>query len=687
MKKSLIYNLLMALGAVVIITYFYPRVDPTDFKAETGKPWGYAKLIAPFDIPINPSAERMQAVEDSLERSFVPIFVRDADMPEPIITTLVAQWGQDDNPSAFEKEMRDRTIKYIKDTYLRNEVITNDFMEQVRQGMLPMVRVVSGREVSKEPTHTGSFISIRQVADNMPKSLSADTSAARQWMRQNGIEELLQPNLDYDLEATNIRRDEERNELSFKMGAVVSGVIMKGETVIERGQVISEQDYTNLMTYRQMLIDEQSKASHSSLLLWVGQGLYVILIITALLCYINFTAADVWEDWRKMLFIMLGITLMFVVAIVLNDHISYGAFIAPYALITVLMTVFYSVPLSLFASMMLILLAAGAVDQPLELMAIETMAVVGAAYSQRELTKRSQMLRTGAFVLAASLLAYVAVEFMRNGSTVGLSWRMLWYLTASALLTMPAYILMVAIERAFGFVSVVTLVELTDTNNPVLRELSQECPGTFQHAMAVSNLATDAALRIGANEPLVRAGALYHDIGKLSNPNFFTENQNGVNPHDALPPEQSARVIIGHVTDGLHRANKIGLPQVVKDFILQHHGRGQAKYFYFNACKANPGVEIDPAPYTYPGPNPQTRETSLLMMADSVEAASRSLPEHTTEAITALVNKIIDGQIADGLHSESTLEFRDVPLIKAAFIKRLSTIYHARVKYPDKPKS
>lgn len=687
MKKSLIFNLLMAVCAVAAITYFYPRVDKTDFKCETGRPWSYPKLIAPFDIPINPSAERMQAVEDSLERSFAPIFVRDSDMPEPIITTLVAQWGQKDATSAEEKEMRARAVKYLKDTYLRNEIITNDFMDQVRQGMLPTVRVVSGRQVSKEPTNTGSFISIRQVADEMPKNLSADTSAARQWMRDNGIEELLQPNLDYDLEATNIRRDEERNELSFKMGAVVSGVIVKGETVIERGQVLSEQDYTNLMTYRQMLIEEQASSSGSALLLWLGQALYVILIIVALLCFINFTAPDVWADRRKMLFILMGITLMFVVSTLLNTHIGYGAFIAPYALLTVLMTVFFSVPLSLFSSMMLILLAAGAVDQPLELVAIESMAVVGAAYSQRELSKRSQMLRTGAFVLIASLLAYVAVELMRNGTTVGLNWRMLWYLTVSALLTTPAFILMVAIERAFGFVSVVTLVELTDTNNPTLRELSQECPGTFQHAMAVSNLATDAAIRIGANEPLVRAGALYHDIGKLSNPNFFTENQNGVNPHDALPPEQSARVIIGHVTDGLQRANKIGLPQEVKDFILQHHGRGQAKYFYFNACKANPGVEVDPTPYTYPGPNPQTRETSLLMMADAVEAASRSLPEHTTEAITALVNKIIDGQIADGLHSESTLEFRDVPLIKAAFIKRLSTIYHARVQYPDKPKA
>lgn len=223
-------------------------------------------------------------------------------------------------------------------------------------------------------------------------------------------------------------------------------------------------------------------------------------------------------------------------------------------------------------------------------------------------------------------------------------------------------------------------------NNPLLRKLSEECPGTFQHSMAVSTLATDAAIKIGANEQLVRAGALYHDIGKMNNPNFFTENQRGVNPHDALPPERSAQIVIQHVADGLQRADKAGLPTVIKDFIREHHGAGRAKYFYYTYCNAHPDEEVDPAPFTYPGPNPRTRETSLLMMADAVEAASRSLPDHSPTAITELVNKIIDGQIADGLHSDSTLSFRDVKVIKQEFVKRLITLYHSRVAYPKAPK-
>ena len=274
-----------------------------------------------------------------------------------------------------------------------------------------------------------------------------------------------------------------------------------------------------------------------------------------------------------------------------------------------------------------------------------------------------------------------------NGSFDGFTWRMVAILVVNAALTSMAYILMFAVERVFGFISVVTLVELADINAPLLMRLSNECPGTFQHSIAVSNLASDAAARIGANVQLVRAGALYHDIGKLANPAFFTENQHGVNPHDALPPERSAAIVVNHVNDGLQLAERAGLPELIRSFIREHHGKGVAKYFYLTYCKAHPDEDVDKAPFEYPGPNPRSRETSVLMMADAVEAASRSLQTHTREAIAELVNRIIDGQIADGLHNESSLAFKDVQTIKDAFIKRLMTIYHSRIAYPTAPKS
>lgn len=303
--------------------------------------------------------------------------------------------------------------------------------------------------------------------------------------------------------------------------------------------------------------------------------------------------------------------------------------------------------------------------------------------SIKELSRRSQLVRTALLVMVSYVIAYTAVELIHSTEFSRASLRMLGYFAVNAVFISFAYVVIFVIEKFFGFTSKVTLVELSDTNSPLLRELSEECPGTFQHSMSVSNLAAAAAQRIGANTQLVRAGALYHDVGKINNPAFFTENQHGVNPHDALSPEQSARIVIGHVTDGLRRAEKAKLPTPIKNFISEHHGTGKARYFYNTWCNTHPGETPDESLFTYPGPNPQSRETSILMMADAVEAASRSLTDHSPEAIAALVNRIIDYQISEGLHNESTLSFRDVLLIKDTFASRLRTMFHSRVSYPE----
>ena len=330
-----------------------------------------------------------------------------------------------------------------------------------------------------------------------------------------------------------------------------------------------------------------------------------------------------------------------------------------------------------------VLLCAVAASYPLEFVSVEMVAGTFVLFSLRDLSRRSQLLRSALVGFVAYVASYVGFELMMAGTLGALSWRLIGYFGINAVLISFAYILIFVVEKLFGLVSTVTLVELSDINNHTIRELSRECPGTFQHSMAVSNLATEAAHRIGANVQLVRAGALYHDIGKIDNPAFFTENQYGVNPHDALTPVQSAGIIVRHITDGLRRAEKIKLPKAVRDLIAQHHGRGRAKYFYTMECRNHPDSEVDPAPFTYPGPNPQTREASVLMMADSVEAASRSLTDHSPEAISNLVNRLIDGQVADGLHNESPLSFRDIKDIKETFISRLRSMYHARVQYPS----
>lgn len=279
------------------------------------------------------------------------------------------------------------------------------------------------------------------------------------------------------------------------------------------------------------------------------------------------------------------------------------------------------------------------------------------------------------------------IKLLNEGDLTTFSWRMIGIFAINCVTLSFAYILNLIIEKVFGFTSTVTLVELSDINTPLLRRLAEEAPGTFQHSMQVSTLASEAARAIGANTQLVRTGALYHDIGKLESPIFFTENQHGVNPHTGLNPETSAQKIISHVTGGLQIAAKAKLPQVIRDFIAEHHGKSVTRYFYNTAVNQNPDKVVDRSKFTYPGPNPRSKETTILMMADSVEAASRSLKDYSPEAISALVDKIITAQESDGLYKNSPISFRDIETIKETFKKRLATIYHSRVVYPEMNKN
>jgi hypothetical protein len=314
---------------------------------------------------------------------------------------------------------------------------------------------------------------------------------------------------------------------------------------------------------------------------------------------------------------------------------------------------------------------------------MELAAGLTAAFSINTLERRSQLLRTALYTFLAYVSSYCVSNLITDGTLAPFEWHIIGAFAINAVVLSFAYFLILIIEKIYGFTSTVTLVELSDINNPLLRRLAEEAPGTFQHSMQVSTLAAEAARAVGANTQLVRTGALYHDIGKLDGPIFFTENQHGVNPHTGLNPETSAHKIISHVTSGLAIAQREKLPQVIRNFISEHHGKSVTRFFYNTAVNENPEGTVDRAKFTYPGPNPQSRETAILMMADSVEAASRSLPEYTPDTINSLVDRIIDTQMADGLFNESPISFRDIQTIKNTFKKRLSTIYHSRVAYPE----
>jgi len=666
MTRQLLRRISIAVTAAVIIVWLYPHLKSHQFIYEQDRPWNYAQLIAPFDIPIHPDSATVRIARDTLDARFVPIYHSDG----AVIDTIV---GQLPSPGT---DYHRRLAALLRQGY-RQGVVDTETMTLIRAGKLPRVRLLDGNVLSE--VSTAKLTSPRDIYAMLDSGIT--DPGLRGYFTGANVHSLLRANVRYDSIESARHYDNEYQTLTADRG-----VIVQGQTIINKGDKISAQDFTNLQTYERMMEDRLTSQNHSNLLMILGQFGYAALLLTLLVLYLHLMSPQVYDNLRAYTFVLALVVLFFVMAVGLNTFIVRGLYLVPMAIVPILVLVFFDGRTALVVSLVTVLLTAPISSFALEFIYLQVCASAAVVFSLQELSRRSQLLRTSALVGVTYIFAYLALELLMNGSFEGFTWRMPLTLACNAMLSLMAYILMFAVERTFGFVSVVTLRELSDINQPLLRELSDKCPGTFQHSMSVSNLVTDAARAMGADEQLMRAGALYHDIGKMANPAFFTENQHGVNPHDTLTPEQSARIVIGHVPEGVRLADRASLPSVIRDFILEHHGAGKAKYFYFMACEQAPeGTAVDPTPYTYPGPNPRTRETSLLMMADAVEAASRSLRDYSRQSITELVDKIINGQIDEGLHSGSTLQMRDIPIIKDAFVKRLMTIYHTRIAYPSAP--
>lgn len=657
--------------ATIVIVWLMPRTSTSTYIYEVNRPWNYKLLTAPFDIPVRMDSVSVAEACDSINRVFVPVYKVDPAIGEQVRTSVGRAMVNVEGVSAATRSKVEAKIREVYASGIVDETTYKDILT----GRLKSVRMVNDNTLVSKPT--AGFRSPIKAYEWLKEQLPGEE--AHYAIEQSKLAAMLTPNYTPD-ETTSERM---KSELYRKVSAPI-GVIQQGERIIDRGDIVTLQLYTVLRTYEQMQAERGAGSTGKTIYVFAAKLLYVGLLIFMLGRFLYCFRRRLFNDLKVCLFLALLVVTFCIMAFVFNEAFTSGIYIVPFAMIPIMVLVFFDGRTALFTLMTVVIITAVVAPYPLEFICMEFVAGIASINSLRELSRRSQLLRTAVYVFIVTALAYTALNLLMTGSVASLTGRMYGFCAINAVFVSFAYVLVFVFERMFGFTSLVTLVELSDINSPLLRELSKECPGTFQHAMAVSNLAAEAAQKVDANVQLVRVGALYHDVGKIENPAFFTENQHGVNPHDALEPEQSARIILSHVPDGVKRAEKAKLPAVIRQFIEQHHGRGVTKYFYMTWCNAHPGEVPPEGMFAYPGPNPQTVESSILMMADSVEAASRSLKEYTPEAIAKLVNGIIDGQIADGLHSESPLAFRDVAIIKDAFIQRLRTIYHSRVAYPPK---
>lgn len=670
-RRSFLTVACTLLVSVVTLIYFLPRESKFGYVYELNKPWHYPQLIASYDFVIYKTDDEVKRERDSVVRQFVPYYRVDSLVAEKQIAALRKDFyaGKFRGIPVYYLP---RLVENLRQIYARGILDVSDY-EGFLKGDSHVLRLIRGQEATTGEVE--NFFTIRTAYDYL---LNRDKDALSQ-------EALRECNLN-DYLAVNVKNDTAKNrlELQSELSQVSDniGMVQSGQLVIDRGQIVNS-EHMRILNSLKKESEQRMDPSRGYWFIFAGQVIFVILLISLLFTYLKLFRRDYFSSPHSVLLLFSFVTVFPVITYLMMAHHFYSVYLVPYALIPIFVRIFMDSRTSFMAVVTSSLLSALSLHSPFEFVLWQIVTGATVIYSLRELTERSQLLRTVLAVVVVGLVISIGYDLSQGLNGDAFDRSRIVYMIIGGILLLFAYPLMYFVEKLFGFTSSVTLVELTNTNNPILRKMSKVAQGTFNHSMQVSNLAAEVADKIGAKAQLARTGALYHDIGKVLNPAFFTENQSGVNPHDTISEERSAQIIINHVTDGLRLAEKYHLPQVIKEFIRTHHGTGLVKYFYIQYCNKHVGETVDEEAFRYPGPNPQTREQAVVMMCDSVEAASRSLKEYTEESITQLVNRIVDSQLAEGHFKECPITFRDIADAKRTLIDSLKTIYHTRISYPE----
>lgn len=670
--KDLLYKALIFITTTFIIVYFLPKEGKFNYEFDINKPWKYGLLQASFGFPIYKNEQQVQKEQDSILAAYQPYF----NIDKEIAGAMQKKLREDYNKNLRNVLPVSNYIRYIErtlDHIYSHGILSIEDAELIAQDSIRNILLIDKNMGSSKPAN--QLYTIKEAYEHL---LDVDTAYYdKRILQLCNLNNYLTPNLIYDKEKSESARQDLLSNISW-----ANGYVLNGQKIIDRGEIVNEQTY-NILLSLQKEWEKRSESTKEIRLTIMGQTLFVSIFVLFFMIYLELFRKKYYE--RKGTLTLLFALIVFfpvVLSIMVAQNIS-NVYVIPFAMIPIIVGVFLDSRTAFVAHVIIILLCSISLRYPHEFIILQAATGMTAIYSLRELSQRSQLLRTAILVFLCYTLLYFAFELIHEDDLTKLNTRMYIYFGINGILLLFAYPLLFILEKIFGFTSNVTLVELSNINNSLLREMSEIAPGTFQHSLQMANLAAEAANKIGANSQLVRTGALYHDIGKMVNPAFFTENQSGVNPHKSLSYEQSAQVIISHITDGVKLAEKHNLPKVIKDFIRTHHGMGVAKYFYISYKNEHPDEEVDVSLFSYPGPNPFTKEQAILMMADAVEAASRSLPEYTEESINTLIDKIVDSQVADGYFKECPITFKDIALVKALFKEKLKTVYHTRITYPE----
>ena len=660
----------LVVATVGIIVAVLPRNSGPQFRYDVGKPWMYGSLIAKFDFPIYKTEKAIKTEQDSALRCFEPYYNYDPQVEREQMARFLNTYkkGIPGLPRQYVSLIADRLHRLYQEGIMeaaRYSVVAKD--------TTAMLRVVNGKTAAS----TGIVCLYSTMTAYEKLFADPQIAAERSALQRCNLNEYILPNLTYDEE----RSETEKADILSGI-PLASGMVLSGQKIIDRGEIVDDYTYRVLNSFEKET--QRRSASVTAIPSTIaGQVLFVSILILLFSTYITLFRRDYLDKPRSITMIYTMITLFPVLVSLMMEHNLLSVYVLPFSIAPIFIRVFMDSRTAFIAHVTMVLICAAAVKYQYEFIIVQLVAGLIAIYSLRELSQRAQLFRTALLVTIGSCAIYLALQLMQDNDINDMDNSIYKYFAVNGVLLLFAYPLMLVIEKTFGFISSVTLIELSNTSKDLLRQLSEVAPGTFQHSVMVSNLAAEIANKIGAKAQLVRTGAMYHDIGKMKNPAFFTENQVGVNPLDKMSRIDAAQIVISHVTDGLKLAEKHDLPNVIKDFIKSHHGMGKTKYFYISYKNEHPDEPVDDSLFTYPGPDPFTREQAILMMADTVEAASRSLTEYTEVSISGLVNKLIDQQVEEGHFHTCPITFHDIAVAKQVLTERLKAIYHTRTTYPE----
>lgn len=657
--------------AVVAVSYaLMPRESRFERFFEVGKPWGYDLLMSPMDFAIYKTDAQLQQERDSALTELVPYFNLNSEIGRRQIEAFDnSRAGIDDDRNSFIR-------RCIAEVYDRG-VLSSDQMQSMKEMGISGVELVNTDNVVKGVGLDDMFTP-KTAYEYVMASADKRADITEEWLKTENIERFIKSNVTLDKKKTEHAKQEIIDGV-----LLTSGMVQEGERIIDRGEVVSPATYQILKSLK---IAKDGEFTQNSKDVWtiLGDVMLIVILYLLLFAYFYQFRTRVLQSLKMVWFMLLMSVGMIAILSLVLHFTDFSEYLVPFAMLPIVVRVFFDSRTALYIHIITVLIAAQMVSNPMEFILLQILAGMVAVSSLKDMNSRGQLVRAAGLIFLVYVLSFTAVELSQGVKFSEFDWWMYLVFFINVVTLMFAYVLIFVVEKVFGFLSDVTLVELSNINNPILMEFSEKCPGTFQHVLQVSNLSVEVAKKVDANALLVRTGALYHDLGKMENPMSFTENQMaGINPLNELSFEEAAQVIISHVTEGVRMARKAGLPEQIVDFIMMHHGTSKVRYFYNSFKNKYPDREIDESLFTYPGPLPATKETAILMMTDAVEAASRSLKAYSDEAIDKMVEGVINGQIADGQFKNAPLSFRDVETAKSVFKEKLKNIYHTRISYPE----